>query len=173
MTSPETAEAAELRKAKTFIEALTPEELSTVTQKYSRTHAEYNTADPYSLEGLYLLDTKPEKDISLYGLSNHKAMIIKDDNTIYPLYMTWLDSHSITPQIFKGDYDKDGTTEYALYTLGVNGTGVEIYSLTILEETDGEFTPYLFEVTDIQEQFKRITKRTRHLHSQRLSACAH
>ena len=158
LTSPKTSENKQnLHKIKTFVSQLTPEELDAVTQKYSRTHAEYNDADPYSLDGLYLLDKLEDEAVSLYGFSNYTAMILKDGDSIYPVCISWLDPVSVTPRIFKGDYDKDGAAEYALYTLGNYGTGMEVYHLTILEVIDKELVAYELEQTLIDEHLNTIT----------------
>lgn len=158
LTSPETNDNKQnLHKINTFVSHLTPEELDTVTREYNHTYAEYNDADPYSLDGLYLLDNLEDEGVSLYGFSNYTAMLLKDGDSIYPVYISWPAPVSVTPRIFKGDYDKDGVAEYALYTLGSHGTNTEIYHLTILEVNDKELVGYTLEQTLIDEHLNTIT----------------
>lgn len=82
-----------------------------------------------------------DEDIVLYGTDDTDAaargMVLRVEDEVYPLYLDWENMHSTPPVLYKGDFDRDGTTEYAITMLNKTGTGTLGYALYMLEIEDG------------------------------------
>ncbi len=84
-----------------------------------------------------VLNTVANRDIVLYGLYGGAAMILRDGEKILPIWISWTSPQMELPRIYCGDYDNDGSEEYALWTHMATGTGVSGDELYIIE-TDWE-----------------------------------
>lgn len=84
-------------------------------------------------------------EVTLYGLRNCNALILQDDNNLYPIFMRWYLNRGILPEVYKNDYDNDGEYEYAIYSLESSGTEHQVMRLTILEVVDGNLVMEIFD----------------------------
>ena len=116
-----------------YINDASAEYLKKVTNEVEFIDMEWN-----ELENDYVvLDTVENRDIVLYGLYGGAAMILRDGEKILPIWIFWTSPQMELPRIYCGDYDNDGTEEYALWTHMSTGTGVSGDELYIIE-TDWE-----------------------------------
>ena len=79
-----------------------------------------------------------DEDVVLYGTDDTDAaakrgMVLRVEDEVYPLYLDWENMHSTPPVLYKGDFDRDGTTEYAITMLNKTGTGTLGYAFYMLE----------------------------------------
>ena len=98
--------------------------------------------------------------LQLYALVNNEALIIRDGDTLYPLYD--LQDLTIDTQelaVYKSDYDSDGTQEFALYNSAGHGSGYGIMGITMLEMVDGVLQATPFTISDMRAQLERISYR--------------
>lgn len=109
-----------------------------------------------------LLDMIQDRDVALYGLGDVDAVVLRDGDQFYPVYLEWLDPARILPEIYMGDYDGDGEDEYALVTHIRAGTGLSVDALYILEKNPPEEFPkelsvYEFDSYMQTEQLSRVS----------------
>lgn len=109
-----------------------------------------------------LLDMIQDRDVALYGLGYADAVVLRDGDQFYPVYLEWLDPAGDLPEIYMGDYDGDGEDEYAIVTHLSGGTGLSVDGLYILEKNPPEGYPkelsvYEFDRYMQTEQLNRVS----------------
>lgn len=76
-----------------------------------------------------------QEDVALYGLPAEDTLILREGNQLTAYWLPWLGPAAIPPQLFSGDYDRDGEGELLILTYTGSGTGVSLWDLTLLERT--------------------------------------
>lgn len=122
---------------------------------------EYNNAESFSgIDSESVQSDKGYKsDMAIYGLYGGQAIVLRDGEDIYPIYVDWINPRMDSPIIRKADYDNDGTDEYALWLVSGTGTGFHQESLFILEPDAGQETglrAHEFTYADMHYQFDTI-----------------
>lgn len=92
-------------------------------------------AELWSGRSIYLLAQLPEADIALYGLESDQ-LVLRMGDSCQRYDLRWQTPRTFLPQLFQGDYDADGAKELLLLTYTGSGTGVNSWTLTVLE-TEG------------------------------------
>ena len=156
LTSSEPAQT----KTSEFIEQTTAEMLDQVTLSYQPDTAFSELPDTVGPDAYCIINAIAPDNIQMYGLINGEAMILRDGDTLYPLYdIQWptYDANDILMKIYKSDYDSDGTEEYALNKIEYDESGAGFLGITMLEAKETTLTPIYFTLKDIRTQLQRIT----------------
>ena len=143
-----------------FIQQTTPDMLNRVTKTNYLGNINNKLPDTVSPDAYYYIISHGDESIQLYALVNNEALIIRDNDTLYPLYnLQELTIDTKELAVYKSDYDSDGTPEFALYKLEGHGSGYSIMGITMLEIVDGtlQLTPFTLE--DMRTQLERISYR--------------
>ena len=101
-----------------------------------------------------------DEDIVLYGIddtdaASKRGMVLRVEDEVYPIYLDWQNMHSIPPKLYRGDFDRDGETEYAITMLNKTGTGTSGDALYVLELKDGNVTILEFAERDWLRQLQK------------------
>lgn len=107
-------------------------------------------------DGFVWLDQAKDRDIALYGLLGGDAMVLRDGERCYPVYLGWTSPQMQLPRIYAGDYDGDGQEEYALWTHMGTGTGVSTSELYMIEKTQEGISIWEFDRDALEKQFERV-----------------
>lgn len=134
------------------LKRLTAEDLRSVTQTYDASQSEMNEKE----EAYILLSELPDEDAALYGKYGLGAMVLRVGDSVYPIRMYWMSPQMWIPQLFSGDYDGDGDTEYALKTHMKTGTGVSGDQLYIIEVNGETAAIHEFTFRDRMTQLERL-----------------
>ncbi len=149
-------EAENARRTESFILQATIDMLKPVSQEYSIQDYQAQMPEKVSSEAFRILDSIPEKDITLYTLLDGSAMILRDGDALYPIFLRCVSAGRLyLPQIYKADYDNDGIEEYALHTLYMTGTDCELMMLSMLEPDNGSLRIQSFSYPDIWNQLNQ------------------
>ncbi len=139
-----------------MISKATAEDLSIVTASFTDTDFLLEMPKRYTADAFRILDEIPEKNVTLYTLLDGSALIIKENDILYPVLYPWyVGGRIILPELYKSDYDKDGTEEYALVTLEGSGSDCQEMALTILEPDNGELRMQQFLPQNVFEQLSK------------------
>ncbi len=144
-----------------YVEQADVEELKALTEVGGEKSETWKFDNQY-----VLIDFIENEDVAIYGLYGGRAMVLREGNRIFPLYMGWISPQMILPKIYYGDYDKDGTREIALHTLMGTGTGLfisQLYMIEINKEDicvnqfgSGDFSRFTGRITDTWEDENRM-----------------
>lgn len=148
-TAKEQVERAAL--AQQYIESATAQTLQDAVP-----FAQYTGSYEKLQEGFVLLDQAEGRDIALYGLLGGDAMVLRDKERCYPVYLYWASPQMQLPQIYAGDYDGDGQEEYALWTHMGTGTGVSFSELYMMEKTEEGISIREFDRDALKKQFEKV-----------------
>ncbi len=143
-TSPQNA--LEAKKTEIFTLQATVEDLRSAIEGFSdATDYLYTLPDVYSPNLFCKVAETSDGNVILYGLRNCNALILQDDDKLYPIFMRWYLNRGILPEVYKSDYDGDGEAEYAIYSLENSGSESQIMRLTILEVVDDSLEMEIFD----------------------------
>lgn len=134
------------------LKRLTAEDLRSVTQTYDASRDAANE----ETEAYILLSELPNEDAALYGKYGQQTMVLRVGDSVYPIRMHWMSPQMWIPQLFSGDYDGDGDTEYALKTHMKTGTGVSGDELYIIEVNGETAVLHEFTLRDRLTQLERL-----------------
>ena len=164
LTSPESQEKQLDEKTLEFIEQTTTELLDQVTVTYLIADGFHELPDTLSPDAYYLISGHHKEELRLYGLINGEAMLLRDGDAIYPLYdIPWPVYSSEIPgnttdiNLYKLDYDADGTEEYGICQYKYDENKTPYGGLTILEIEKDSLRVIPFTLSDMQEQLERIS----------------
>lgn len=131
---------------------VTAKELRAATTQSPQYHLAENVENQY-----VILDETEDRDVTLYGMYGGYAMVLRVGDKVYPIRLGWMSPQMHIPQIFRGDWDKDGDTEYILKTHMKTGTGVSGDELYMLEITGDNMEIREFTYEDRMTQLERVT----------------
>ena len=147
-------------EASDFIRQTTPDMLDKVTKTNYLGNVMTELPAAVEPDAYYRILSHGNLTLQLYALVNNEALIIRDGDTLYPLYD--LQDLTIDTQelaVYKSDYDSDGTPEFALYKSAGHGSGYGIMGITMLEMVDGVLQATPFTISDMRAQLDRISYR--------------
>lgn len=98
---------------------------------------------------LYLIAQLPDSDTWLYGMGGTDTGIILRVGENWKYFdVRYLTPRMILPQMYYGDFDGDMDLELAVLTYSDSGTGVSIWTLSIVEFGDTGWSILTFQDTD-------------------------
>lgn len=87
--------------------------------------------------GVVLLTQLPEADAKLYGVWNYgedyEGLVLQIGDRWEPYALLWYTPRCCLPQLHSGDFDGDGAEELAILTCTGSGTGVDAWTLSLVE----------------------------------------
>lgn len=108
----------------------------------------------------YPLFFNGEQDgIRMYSYINDddNLVIFEHDGTVDVFDKTWLNPRLIFPEMYTGDFDRDGEKELAVIYCGGTGTGISISDLVIYKiGADGHYRAYEADSESLTAAFRRI-----------------
>lgn len=108
-------------------------------------------ADPDSAQPLYLIAQLPESDTWLYGMGGTDTGVILRVGQQWKYFdLRYLTVRAALPQMYYGDFDGDMDLELAILAYTDSGTGVSIWTLSIVEFGDTGWTALTFQDTEYQ-----------------------
>ncbi len=119
-----------LKRTKEFLEGVTAKDLRSVKEKikYGEGASEREQDEKFGI----LFDL-PEKDVTLYGVYDEYAMMLRVGDQAYPLKNPYITYKRDCFKFACGDYDGDGQDEYALINVGTTGSETPDEELYVIE----------------------------------------
>ncbi len=144
-----------------FLHEITTELLDKVTAEYIPENGFHELPEQPGPDAYVLIQTYGTENLQFYGLVDGSAMILRDGDTLYSVQeIPWPQRRSESPNevaaitIYKEDYDKDNTPEYAISS---DENGIYSKSVIVLEAKDDILQPFTFTREDIASQLQRIS----------------
>ena len=144
-----------------FLHEVTIELLDQVTAEYIPEDDFHELPEYLSPDAYVLILTEGTENLQFYGLVDGSAMILRDGDTLYavqgipwPKRLSEILNEPAKLFIYRDDYDKDNTPEYAISS-DENGNFAK--SVIVLEPKDDILQPFTFVREDIATQLQRIT----------------
>lgn len=84
-------------------------------------------------EGYLVLSKLEGEDTVLYGDYSGKVLVLRHGDKIIPVRLGYLSPRLAVPELYSGDFDNDGKTEYSIWVCAMTGTGISCDQLFMLE----------------------------------------
>lgn len=84
-------------------------------------------------EGYLVLSKLEGEDTVLYGDYSGKVLVLRHGDKLIPVRLGYLSPRMYIPELYSGDFDNDGKTEYSIWVCAMTGTGVSCDQLFMLE----------------------------------------
>ena len=119
-----------LKRTKEFLKSVTAKDLRSVKEKikYGEGAPEREQDEKFGI----LFDL-PEKDVTLYGVYDEYAMMLRVGDQAYPLKNPYITYKRDCFKFACGDYDGDGQDEYALINVGTTDSETPDEELYVIE----------------------------------------